>query len=129
MTTLQRYALFQIPGWLATIGACWVAHLWFDLPLWAGAGVLVLLLAKDFALYPWLKIGYSTTARSGRDALIGASGVVTQPIAPEGMVKISSELWQARSDTALAPGEAVVVVAVDHMTVVVRGASDSRRHP
>lgn len=126
MTTLQRYTLFQIPGWLATIGACWAAHVWFDLPLWAGAGVLLLLLVKDFALYPWLKIGYSTTSRFGREALIGAAGVVAQPLESTKMVKIGVELWQARSEAPLEPGEAVVVVAVDHMTVIVRAASESR---
>ena len=45
--------------------------------------------------------------------LIGAQGIVKQPLAPVGTVQVKSELWTAVSDEPLAAGERVVVTKIE----------------
>ncbi len=45
--------------------------------------------------------------------LIGAHGVVKQPLSPVGTVQVKSELWTAVSDEPLAAGEHVVVTKIE----------------
>jgi membrane protein implicated in regulation of membrane protease activity len=51
----------------------------------------------------------------GTEALVGRTAVVSTPT----QVRVAGELWQARSDMPLVPGEEVVVQAVDGLTLVV----------
>ena len=62
------------------------------------------------------------------DAVIGRSGIVTEPIAPHGagMVKVGDELWRAvlvnegEGAAAIPPGTTVVVDSVEGVTLKVR---------
>jgi membrane protein implicated in regulation of membrane protease activity len=54
-------------------------------------------------------------AAVGAEALIGQTAVVATPT----QVRVAGELWEARAERRLAPGEEVVVVAVDGLTLVV----------
>ena len=54
-------------------------------------------------------------AVTGAEALVGAKAVVANPV----QVRVHGELWNVRSDRALAPGEEVVVRAVDGLTLLV----------
>lgn len=58
-------------------------------------------------------------AMTGPEALLGSVGVAQQPIAPRGQILIRGELWQAESDSAIAPGDAVLVRAVEGLTLLV----------
>jgi membrane protein implicated in regulation of membrane protease activity len=51
----------------------------------------------------------------GAEALIGQRATVATPT----QVRIAGELWQARSDDVLVPGERVVVRGVDGLTLLV----------
>jgi membrane protein implicated in regulation of membrane protease activity len=51
----------------------------------------------------------------GVDALIGQRAVVRTPT----QVRVAGELWEARSDRPLVPGEDVVVRAVEGLTLLV----------
>ena len=79
----------------------------------------------------WL--GWSVfTYRKGSRALVrkpvrglvdmkGMKGVVVQPLRPEGLVKISGELWNARTVTGLAEvGTNIVVVSQQGLKLIVR---------
>lgn len=61
---------------------------------------------------------------TGREELVGARAEARSLIAPAGMVFLEGELWQAESDGgfAIAPGESVVVTAVDGLKLLVRKA-------
>ncbi|MCS6803196.1 MAG: nodulation protein NfeD [Chloroflexota bacterium] len=59
---------------------------------------------------------------TGKEALIGATGVVRSPLAPAGMVFVEGELWEAVADTPLEPGARVRVVAIDGLTLKVEPA-------
>jgi membrane protein implicated in regulation of membrane protease activity len=51
----------------------------------------------------------------GVDALIGKRAVVNTPT----QVRVAGELWEARSDRPLVPGEEVIVRAVEGLTLIV----------
>ncbi|MFC1954975.1 NfeD family protein [Chloroflexota bacterium] len=57
----------------------------------------------------------------GLPTMVGSKGKVTNPLTPEGMVTIRSELWQAESvEGDMDKGEEVMVVGEDGLKLVVR---------
>ena len=60
--------------------------------------------------------------QTGVTRLVGATGEVTGRVAPAGQVRVLGELWEARSNTELAAGDRVRVVAVDGLTLEVEPA-------
>ena len=75
-----------------------------------GGGVLDI--AESLVLLRWSKRRRSPV---GVDALLGQTAVV----ANRAQVRIAGELWEARSDRMLMPGEHVTVRAIDGLTLVV----------
>jgi membrane-bound serine protease (ClpP class) len=68
--------------------------------------------------------GFALRARrrpvvSGREALLGADGVVTVSAMEETWARVQGESWRVRSPRALSPGQRVRVVAVDGLTLQV----------
>jgi membrane protein implicated in regulation of membrane protease activity len=55
------------------------------------------------------------TSSVGADALVGRTAVVATPT----QVRVAGELWNARADRLLIPGEEVTVRAVEGLTLVV----------
>lgn len=64
--------------------------------------------------------------RSNIDRLIGETAVVLEPVtANGGRVKIGGDVWSARSAAGtIAPGEGVIVAAIDGATAVVTASPD-----
>lgn len=56
---------------------------------------------------------------TGPQALLGATGVAQQPLAPHGQILVHGELWQAESNVPVNPGEPVRVQAVRGLTLLV----------
>jgi len=56
---------------------------------------------------------------NGPEALVGATGIAQQEIAPEGQILVHGELWMAYSDTPIAPGESVRVRGVSGLKLLV----------
>ena len=50
--------------------------------------------------------------QTGAEALVGAVGIVVVRCDPEGQVRVRGELWQARSDRPLNPGDSVRVEGI-----------------
>jgi membrane protein implicated in regulation of membrane protease activity len=122
MTTFQRYMLFQVPGMLIDIAVLAALMEWWDLPLWAAIGIFALLVLKDLALYPFLRVGYETREKSGIERLLGERGVVKERLDPEGYVLVHGELWKARLAHAghpLDPGARVRIAAFEDMSLLV----------
>jgi len=76
-----------------------------------GGGLLDV--AESLVLLRWSR---RRRAATGAEALIGQRAIVSSMPT---QVRIAGELWEARSDRQLRPGEAVVVRAVDGLTLVV----------
>ena len=60
-------------------------------------------------------------AQTGKEEMIGLSGEVVEPLAPEGMVRVRGELWRARSRDGelIHIGEKVKVVEMDGLKLIV----------
>lgn len=68
------------------------------------------------------------TPTTGREGLIGAVGTVRRPLAPDGMVFVAGELWQATlvggdGGRALPVGTPVAVSGIDGLRLLVRPAT------
>ena len=122
MTTFTRYTLIQIPGWLICGIVLSATHIWFELPVWAAAGLAAVWVGKDFALYPFLKHAYEADTKTGAQRLIGSIGEVQQTPDPLGYIRVNGELWRTEvisGESSLPPGTRVLVQAVRGLTLQV----------
>ncbi len=120
--TLVRYTLFQIPDLILLGLGLAAAVRWWNLPVPVAYALVAFWIAKDIAMYPLVRVAYESGSSSGVDGIRGALGVVTQPLAPSGYVRLGSELWKAEledRDASLPTGASVRVVAVRGLTIVV----------
>jgi len=83
-----------------------------------GGGVLDV--AESLVLLRWSR---RRRAATGSEALVGQRVVVASPT----QVRIGGELWRARSDQALVPGDELEVSRVDGLTLEVRQPSRAPR--
>jgi membrane-bound serine protease (ClpP class) len=75
-----------------------------------GAGLIDV--TESLALLRWSRRRRAVT---GAEALVGQRAIVRTPT----QVRVAGELWEARSDRPLRPGDEVVVRAVDGLTLVI----------
>ncbi len=111
MPTFLKYWLIQLPG----IVCCGGALLWAQLADWISPPWPYVLffawIAKDAALYPFLRDAYHhTEARHGPQA--GQLGKVRKPLTPEGTVHLGGTLWNARHEDSTQVVEAGASVRV-----------------
>jgi membrane protein implicated in regulation of membrane protease activity len=64
----------------------------------------------------WWRWTHRRPPAVGVEVLVGATGVVLE----DGWVRVNGELWRARGAEEARPGEAVVVEAVEGLTLLVR---------
>jgi membrane protein implicated in regulation of membrane protease activity len=85
MTDPARYLLAQLPGWIlaALVIALTVSLL--DVSSWWWL-ILPAVILKDVLLFPAMRRAFGPP-RTGLPALIGASAVVTERVAPTGQVR------------------------------------------
>ena len=100
MATWQKYALFQVPGWLAAAVILLALMEWISLSPWAASGLFSLWVIKDIAMYPLLRTAYQSRVKTGVEQLVGEKGVVQSPLGPRGMVRVRGELWQAETESS-----------------------------
>lgn len=129
MSVRRRYFLLQVPGWILAAIVLYALHRWLGLPFWLAAAFLAVDVIKDVVLYPHLRRAYESDARQGAERLIGEAGVVVQPLAPEGYIRVRGELWRARAGGAreIPLGVRVTVTAAADMTLVVAAADPRSR--
>ncbi len=60
---------------------------------------------------------------SGAEAMIGRTGVVLEPLQPEGWVRVGGESWQAHSEEPIQQGETIEVLRIDGLTLHVKRAN------
>jgi membrane protein implicated in regulation of membrane protease activity len=121
---LGKYLLFQVPGWLAVGALAWAAHRWLGLDARLAILVCAGWVAKDLALFFWVRDAYPVRTRPAGLHLLGARAIAEEALEPEGLVRVGPELWRARlaaGEAHVPAGEAVVVEAVDGLTLRVRG--------
>ena len=69
-------------------------------------------IAESLVLLKWSR---RRRAATGVEMLIGMTAVVSSPT----QVRVAGEIWEARSDGVMVPGEEVVVHGVDGLTLLV----------
>ena len=62
--------------------------------------------------------------QTGVEQLVGATGEVTERLAPSGQIRVLGELWQARSNSDLPAGSRVRVVAVNGLMLDVEAIEE-----
>jgi len=63
--------------------------------------------------------------QTGVEQLVGATGEVSERLAPSGQVRVLGELWEARSSSELPPGTRVRVVAVNKLVLEVEAVDEA----
>src|SRR5690348_9819947 len=127
MSPTLRYTLFQLPGIAGAAALAWALWRWAGVPGWATWAIVGAWIAKDIALYPWLRRAYETTP-AGAAALIGRRGVARRRVAPRGTVTFGVELWRAElapAARAVEDGETVRVVGARGLTLIVTADEES----
>ena len=63
--------------------------------------------------------------KTGKEALIGATGIAVTDLKPKGEIRVLGEFWQATAKNArIANGETVEVISMDGMFLVVKPAKE-----
>jgi membrane protein implicated in regulation of membrane protease activity len=133
---IVRYVLLQLPGMALVILALRVVQGWWDLSWWVFCGTVVVSVAKDVILFPFVWRAYDWDTPD-RLSMVGAHGVATERLEPWGYVRIRAELWRAvvkGGGPPIEPGETVRVEGMRGLTLFVRrdgeeGADLDRRVP
>lgn len=92
----------------------------FELSRWLVAAVAVTSAGFFFLV---LRMAFRSRRRpvvTGREQLIGMSGVAAAAFADKGLVRVRGETWNATTDAPLAAGESVTVVGIRGLVLEVR---------
>jgi membrane-bound serine protease (ClpP class) len=90
---------------------------------------LILAVVVPFAVLLTVMLRLAIRARrmkvtTGTAGMIGLTGRAQTAIAPEGTIFVRGELWRARSQMSIAPGEGVRVVGLEGLTLAVEAQKD-----
>lgn len=127
MNAAVRYWIYQLPGFAGAGGALYLAVGFEWIGTWTAVAGLAAWVVKDMLLYPLLKRSYAP-ASAVHDRYVGRAAVATEPLAPDGYVRLGRELWRARmaDPTQSAPvGAALEVVAREGLLLRVSTAKDA----
>jgi membrane protein implicated in regulation of membrane protease activity len=122
VSTLARYTLLQIPGWVVTAAVLAIPLELGVLSFRVTAILFGLLVLKDVIVYPFVRRAYEPAGSNRVEDLIGHLAEVRRDLSPEGYVWLRGELWRAEADTAgdpIAPGGRVRVVGARGLTLIV----------
>ena len=113
-TSLEEVALWVIWRW-------GLPQLDIYLPLSVLIGVMAAWLLFSVLNFWFVTRTLKKQGIVGLPIMVGSKGKVASPLAPEGLVKIASELWGAKSaEGDLDTGEEVTVVGQDGLKLIVR---------
>jgi membrane protein implicated in regulation of membrane protease activity len=121
--TVVRYALFQIPDTALLILIVIALRHWLNLPAWIMWGLIVVWVAKDILIFPFVWRAYDSTAFKGPHSMTGRRGVAEEQLAPTGHIRVSDELWKAeviggrvieRGETVRIRGIRGLILLVEH---------------
>jgi membrane protein implicated in regulation of membrane protease activity len=126
VTTLTRYALYQIPGIIVfalILAVLWRATSW---PVSWAVVSLALWIVKDAAVYPLVRDAYERSDADHGGGLVGSTAVVVEALAPDGRVRVRGELWRARLHSengeraaSAIPGTTVFIERIEGLRLIV----------
>ena len=87
-----------------------------------GITLIIVALIVAVIFYVGVKAQFKRV-KTGKEALIGAKGLATTDLKPNGEIRIMGEFWQATAkDSEIATGQAMEVLGMDGMFLVVKSA-------
>jgi membrane-bound serine protease (ClpP class) len=79
----------------------------------------VALVVEVGEVFAWRRFLSRYRVQTGAEALVGRGAEVITACEPDGRVKLSGEIWNARCEIPVGAGERVRVTAVEGLTLVV----------
>lgn len=128
---LVRYTLLQLPGLALLILILILVQQWVDLPTWIFWSSIVVWVAKDAILYPFVWRAYDQDRPQGANTMVGVRGIAKDRLAPSGYVQIRGELWNAElmeGNPPIEKGEDVRVRGVRGLTLIVQPGNVENEH-
>jgi membrane-bound serine protease (ClpP class) len=113
--------LVVIGGALIFSASIGIAYLGIALQIQAILAITLLIVAGIAAwlFYVGVKAQYRRV-KTGKEAILGASGIATSDLNPAGEVRVLGEFWQASAkDVAISKGQNIKVVDMDGMFLIV----------
>lgn len=119
-----RYLALQVPEIVIVGALVFWARGYLEWPMWAPIALLAAWIAKDLAMYPFVRRVFEEDLpdRVGVGRLVGEVGVAAEELSPLGYVRVKGELWKAESADAtlhIAAGSPVEVHEVRGLTLLV----------
>ena len=112
--------MFAIGALAAAVAAALGAPFWVAVLVFAAVSLALLFFVRPSVV---ARLHAGPTLTSGHDALVGRTGVVTEPVtARGGRIKLNGEIWSARAAPETAAFEIdteVLVTKIDGATAVV----------
>ncbi len=108
---------------VAVVALVLLALWYFEIKLPVAVIVVLVLLLGVFAFLTHRMIipSFHRKQVTGREAMVGLEGTVTQSLSPDGVVRVAGEYWQATSVGGNIPaGEEIEVVASAKLTLTVK---------
>ena len=96
-----RYGLLAIPGTVVLILVLIIAQHWVPIPFWLRITLILLWIAKEVILFPFIWRAYDHNRSEVSSSMIGKRGLTREKLAPVGYIQVQGELWQAE----IMPGE------------------------
>ncbi len=94
--------------------------------------IVVALLALAFFTFVIRKVAQARRRphATGAESMVGATGVVTAALGPQGQVRVHGETWKARSEgTDLPKDQTVEVIGMEGLTLIVRPGAENAAIP
>jgi len=110
---------------LAVVILFGLPRLGIDIPL--PILIILMLVLVAFAVFTYRKGSRALKRKpvKGLTAMLGSEGKVVSTLDPEGLVRIKSELWMAKSASGkIDSGVAIIVVGRDGLKLIVRKSND-----
>ncbi|MRJ77562.1 NfeD family protein [Aeromicrobium sp. SMF47] len=111
--------MFAIGALSAAVVAAVGGPVWLAIVVFALVSVMLLFLVRPPVVE---KLHAGPTLKTGPEALVGATGIVVEPVTPlDGRILLRGEIWSARAmdDAAYETGHHVLVTQIDGATAVV----------
>jgi membrane-bound serine protease (ClpP class) len=86
---------------------------------WNAIGGFACVVLFCFEVAYWQRRVRHKTVQTGVETLVGATGEVSEPLAPVGQIRVRGEIWEAHSSSEVPAGARVRVIAVNGLVLEV----------
>jgi len=90
-----RYGLLSIPGTVVLILVLIVVRNWVPIPFWLRVSLMLLWVAKEVILFPFVWRAYDHAQSEVFHPMVGLRGITKERLAPAGYILVQGELWKA----------------------------------